>query len=340
MITSNKCANCGGELIFDVESQDLKCNHCSSLVNIEDKEKELEKKLLTPDSTITLSKTEYVQFLCNTCGRHHLSSSNTPLLRCPSCGDNNFTKSNKVEYTPDGIVSFKITKQTAINRLYSWLTKRPFAPNNLKKQARAGSLVGVYSPSFLYDFDCVTNYSGIGVNSYTNKDGKIRHTREHFSKSRKDNYRNYVESASSTISSNRLRSLGRFNVDKILCYSPEYLYGWIGEGVNTTLQQNSSEMQQDVAFDIKNSVRASLPYDSIENFSCNTTFSPIQYSYVYLPVYKGTYNYKEKKYNYYVNGENGKVTGSTPKSPWKIFFAVLGALAIIGGIIYLVVTNT
>ncbi len=336
-MTQNKCKNCGGELIFDVNSQDLVCNHCSSVVEIEGKEKTLEKKVLTDESTITLSKTEYQQYTCQTCGRQHLSASDTPLTRCPSCGDCNLEKTVKVDYLPDGLVSFKINKDTAVTKLYSWLKKRPFTPNNLKSQATADTLVGVYSPAFLYDFSTYTKYSGLGVKSRRDREGHVHTTRTRFSDSRQDNYKDYLESAGDSISSVKLKGIGPFSTDKVLCYSTEYLYGWIGEAVNCSLQENANLMRQDVSYAIKRQIEYSQPYDRIENFKCDTTFENMKYSYVYLPIYKGTYKYRQKKYTYYVNGESGKVTGKTPKSFWKIFFTALSIGAVVGTIAYFVI---
>lgn len=336
-MVQNKCKNCGGELIFDVGTQSLVCNHCSSVVEIEGKEKMLEKTPLTNESTIALSKTEYSQYTCQTCGRQHLSSSDTPLTRCPSCGDYNLTKTVKVDYVPDGLISFKINKETAITKLYSWLSKRHFTPNNLKSQATADTLVGVYSPAFSYDFDTFTKYSGIGVGTKRDRNGHTYTTRKNFSGTRNDNFKDYLESAGDSISSVKLRNIGPFSTNKVLCYSTEYLYGWIGEAINCTLQDNANTMKQDVNFSIKRKVELSQPYERIENFKCETTFENIKYNYLYLPIYKGTYKYKQKKYTYFVNGENGKVTGRTPKSFWKIFFTVLSIGAIVGAIVYLTV---
>jgi len=43
-IINNKCKNCAGELIFDIDSQELKCIQCSSMVDIPEKQALLEKK--------------------------------------------------------------------------------------------------------------------------------------------------------------------------------------------------------------------------------------------------------------------------------------------------------
>ena len=337
MTTSNKCKNCGGELIFVVETQDLKCNHCSSLVEIESKNKTLEKKVFTPSSTISTSKTKYTQFSCATCGRKHITTSDTSLSRCPFCGDStNLTKNVNIEYLPDGIIPFKVDKKNAISRLLVWIKKRKFAPNNLKHLARNESITGIYTPAYFYDFDCYTKYSGIGIKSYRSRNGEIRTTRQFFNSSRTDRYQDYIESAGNSISSDKLRSIGGYSKESILVYSMEYLYGWLGESVTDLIQTNVPKMKKTIEIKVAQDIRMSLPYDNIENFSASTIFSDIKYAYVYLPIWKGRYKYKSKEYSYYINGENGKVCGKAPKSFWKILGTTLLILGIVGTIIYII----
>ena len=60
-----------------------------------------------------------------------------------------------------------------------------------------------------------------------------------------------------------------------------------------------------------------------------------KYKYVLVPVYVGHYKYKNKLYNFYINGENGRITGKTPVSKLKVFWTVMLVLAIIAGIVAL-----
>ena len=58
------------------------------------------------------------------------------------------------------------------------------------------------------------------------------------------------------------------------------------------------------------------------------------FKHILLPVYVSSYRYNGKEYNFFVNGETGTVSGSRPYSFWKIFFAVLLGLIVIGVIVY------
>lgn len=340
MVMSNKCKNCSGELVFDAGEQKLKCTHCSSLFEIETENKKLQKKLFNEQSSIKSSRTKYTQFYCVSCGRKHITSSILEISRCPFCGDSrNLTKTLKIDYVPDGIIPFKINKQNALSRLVAWIKKQKFAPNNLKQLAKNDSIVGIYSPSYFYDFTCFSTYSGTGLKQHRDRSGRMYQSRHFFRNNRKDRYEDYIESAGPSISSEKLRSIGGYSQNNILVYRTEYLYGWLGEEVTDLIQSNVPNMKKTVSLNIAKDVRMSLPYNSVENFQISTSFSDIYYEYIYIPIWKGKYKYKNKEYPYFINGENGKVTGKAPKSFWKIFFTTLFILGIVGTFIYFVMTS-
>lgn len=334
-----QCKNCGGELNFDPDSGELKCKQCASIVDIPEENAITIKKPFSETSQIEKSKEEYTQYSCSTCGRKHIVPNNQSVLYCPSCGDaSGLTKSVNVEYLPDGIIPFKLNKEKALNSFKDWIKKRKFAPNNLKKLAKTESISGVYLPVYNYDLDCFTHYSGVGIREYHDKDGQIHRTRHPFNSSRTDKFVNYVDSANSSIQSPTLREIANFDYSKTYVYRSEFLYGWIGSDIDITLQQSCARVRQSSAQEIKSNIKRSLNYDRIENFVCNTTFSNIKYNYLYVPIWLNSYKYKNKIYNCYINGISGKVSGKAPKSFWKIFFTVLGFIAVIGGIVYLAAT--
>ena len=59
------------------------------------------------------------------------------------------------------------------------------------------------------------------------------------------------------------------------------------------------------------------------------THSNKKYSYLLLPIWICNYYFKEKLYNFFINGNTGKVTGKVPRSPFKIILFVLFILGII-----------
>ncbi len=65
------------------------------------------------------------------------------------------------------------------------------------------------------------------------------------------------------------------------------------------------------------------------------SFDDETFKHILLPVWMAAYKYNGKSYRFLVNGQTGEVQGERPYSIWKITFAVLLALILIGGALYL-----
>ena len=337
-MTNNKCNNCGGALVFDPNSGELKCTHCNSIVNIEETSVLNEKVVLdlVNEQPVERKKAEYTQFACSVCGRKHIATVDTEIDNCPSCGSANLQKTINVDVEPDGIIPFKLNQDKALESFVSWVKKRKFAPNNLKRMAKTKQLKGVYYPIYNFDVSTTSHYSGVGVKSHRGLDNKVHYTKHPFRDVANHNFTNFIESANSTIPSSNFREAGNFNYGEIYAYRTEFLYGWIATNVNIDLQQGRANMQSGVCHQVEKQIKSSLKYDSIEKFQCDTVFNQISYNYLYVPMWVNTYIYKDKTYSCYINGQTGKASGTAPKSFWKIFFTVLGVGLIFGAIAYLV----
>ena len=60
-----------------------------------------------------------------------------------------------------------------------------------------------------------------------------------------------------------------------------------------------------------------------------TTYSNITYKYLMLPVYISSFTYKDKVYQFMVNGQSGKVGGKSPVSALKVALTILIIVAVI-----------
>jgi len=75
-------------------------------------------------------------------------------------------------------------------------------------------------------------------------------------------------------------------------------------------------------------------YDRADVQSLSTKYSNVTYKHVLFPLWSSAFGYNGKTYDYAVNGETGKVSGSRPYSKIKIALAVLGVTAAIGAYIW------
>lgn len=330
-----KCESCGGEYQFDPSTQQLKCVNCDNLLDFEKEQRSIEKRPFSSSSTITTNKQQYAQYECQSCGAKHIFPIDNPPKQCPACADNNLKRTTNIEYTPDGIIPFKIDKNKALNNFLSWIKRQKFTPNKLKNYAIASGLHGVYLPIYTFDFKCNTEYSGIGIMHHRDKNGHIHSTRDPFHSTRVDYYKDKIVSGCD-FSSSTLQAIS--GPQKNVPFQIEYMYGYEASPVTNNLQTGAKAMKNDIAQSIATSIRFQSRYDYIENFSCNTEFLDMKYNYLYSPIYFGQYTYHGKPYDYYINGQTGKIKGKTPKSFWKIFFLTIGIVAM-GGLIAFLIFN-
>jgi hypothetical protein len=67
----------------------------------------------------------------------------------------------------------------------------------------------------------------------------------------------------------------------------------------------------------------------------NTEYDNITFKHLLLPVFVSAYKYKDKLYQFLVNGRTGEVQGQRPYSWIKITLAVILGLSIIALFIFL-----
>ena len=56
----------------------------------------------------------------------------------------------------------------------------------------------------------------------------------------------------------------------------------------------------------------------MDSLHFSTLYSKITYKYLLVPVWLSSFKYKEKLYQFVVNGQTGKVAGKAPTSVWKV----------------------
>ena len=336
-MAKTKCEGCGFYLEFDPKTQKLVCPHCSRSVEIFGVPFVKNKTEFTSTSAPIENKEFKNTFRCSACGANIETKHSKIVSVCPYCGSTNLeTVEDSMKYIPDAIIPFKVDKNKAVACYAEWIKKRHFAPNNLKKFARMDTLQGKYIPSWVFDTHVFTEYSGVGVNT-RRSNGKTYTSRYPFSGTKTTDYKNfYVNADPMRMPDIGFRKLGDFGFDANLkVFSTEYIMGFLTSNVSQDLQVSHLEAQKAMQSEIDQKIRSSKHYDRIEWYNSSHKFSDTKWMLAYLPVWVSKFVYRNKEYNFYVNGATGEVVGKSPKSFWKIFFVVLLVVAILAGIFYL-----
>lgn len=346
---NSKCESCGYTLSFDPISQALKCPQCGSVKSIVSKDLP-DKKEYNPQSKVEKNEQLSVRFECENCGAKTSASDRVNGV-CPYCGSTNVKQlDNSIEFKPDAILPFKISKDEAIEKYRSWLKSKKFVPSKLKSSTRLNKIEGIYFPCWDYDFNVNSKIDGVGINIHTrtvtstiNGQQVTRTetytTRHPFSGTRFDVFTDYLNEASPYLTSSEMRDLGRWTLEGLKVYSPEYLLGFMSSGFDTQLHDSFDMVTRQAKSEITDRAKMQFRYDNYEYINVKSTFNSIMWRYIYLPLWISSYAFNKKTYRFLVNGSTGKVSGKVPRSGWKIFGLVMGILAgvgiLAGGIMYL-----
>ena len=337
-----KCECCGAAVEFDPQTQSLKCSHCGSQVKIDFdnqiKERSFEELF---DCQQWTQGVKVIQ--CQNCGAKEVLDKNEISSSCPFCGSPSVLEVSELAgIKPDTAIPFKMSKQTATQKCLKWLKSRFFAPSQFKKDVKINLLKGCYLPT--WTFDCVTDvfYQGrLGkryTETYTVNGKTMTRTKMRYfnvSGSLHKNYNDIYVKGSEVVEEKYLQRIQPFDMNDYVKYDDKLLAGF--EANHYTIQPIDAWNQAEDM--IKNACRHEIVSrygaDEVVYLNMSLVHNQKSFKYLLLPVYISATNYKNKLYNQYVNGVNGKVSGKVPKSPLKIATAILLGVAAFAGLMLL-----
>jgi len=94
------------------------------------------------------------------------------------------------------------------------------------------------------------------------------------------------------------------------------------EGYEEARTRMDAVIARDVRFDIGG--------DAQRIHGIDTDVRDVTFKHILLPVWLAAYKYRGETYRFVVNGRTGRVQGERPWSAWKIAFAVLALLIVVG----------
>lgn len=340
-----KCASCGADMVFDPEKGKLFCPYCESTRDIEHTAAQARDYLSEKDKG-ELVEGENV-YKCPNCGGEVVMSDFQTANNCPFCGATNIViKENLPGLKPDSILPFLLSKDRAFEAGKKWVKKKLFAPSGLKKGLKAEKFKGVYMPSFAFDTDTYSSYSGILGKRKTRTvgSGKNRHVETYIQWFHVDgtidkSYEDILIESSSQITQKELDKLMPYDTRSIEAYKREYLAGFSAERYDTALDDSFTKAKNIIDADLKSDILSRYNADVVQSLNINTSYKDIKFNYSLLPNWIFVYKFKEKLYRFIVNGRNGKATGKTPLSPLRVSVAAVLGIALIALFVWLFLSN-
>ncbi len=348
---SFSCANCGANLRFIAGTSMMRCNYCSH-------------ETAVPESLMPVEENNYAQMLvslekaaqvveqvsidCQQCGAVIEKLDRQLALTCPYCDSPMVSKGKTSSHIQtDAVLPFAINAKQAIPIFKRWLKSLWFAPNALKKYAKhTQKLNGMYTPYWTYDSDTLSSYTGQRGEDYyvtvttTDHNGnrsfrRERRTRWYTACGRVNvDFNDVLILASTSLPEKYANALTPWDLDELKPYRDAYLSGYQAEHYQIGLRQGFDQAKNVMDEDIRNAIGRDIGGDRQRISTVHTRYDNIHYKSILLPVWVSAYRYKDKVYRFLINARTGEVQGERPWSYMKIAGAVLGIVALIGGVYY------
>jgi len=341
------CERCGGDLVFHIGVQKLRCEHCGFEKALEFepgrevKENDLEAAL----SGIARRRVEarpppagQQELRCEACGATVSFHGTLTSTKCAYCGEP--VQREKAHAAPeripvDGLLTFAVPAEQARAKLRDWVKGRWFAPTAFTKMGVDGKLEGVYLPFFTFDAMTATQYRGERGDRYTvavRVGNQTRHeTRIRWSPAAGAFQRFFDDvlvPAFRSLPAELLLKLEPWPLPSAVPFTEGALAGKLAHTYDLELPQGFQAARGRIEQALEADVRERIGGDSQRIHDLQTQYAGLTYKHLLLPVWLLAYRWHEKSYRVAINATTGEVHGERPWSAVKITFAVIaGALA-------------
>ena len=344
------CPSCGGPLKHNPETQMIDCEYCGSAFT-DEYFKELEEKENAKNGAAETEKAEedapkvdwtkegvvreellenQAGLFCQSCGAEVVCDGITLATECMYCGNPQIIKKNidKVK-RPDYVLPFYITKENAQKKLMDFYKGKLFLPKSFKDKNRVSKIAGMYVPFWLFSGkgDGGVSYAATKSHVYRSGDYRITET-EHYRIYREGSvaFNKVPVDASSKMQDNFMDGLEPYSYDKLKPFAEQYTAGFFAENFDVDVQTCGERSEARMIRSTKDTFKSSVTgYDTVIQSSSNLEVKDIQVDYALLPVWMLNTKYKDKMYQFAINGETGRVSGELPIDKIKrnlFFFAV------------------
>lgn len=322
-----ECPNCGGNLRFDIKSQQLGCVHCDAKYDpyAVSKEKDAEE-----DSY------ELTVFRCPQCYGEVYSTDNTIAGFCSFCGASTILTSRLVKGQKMGyLIPFQKTKEECKKEYAKMMRRAFFVPKELKDPKYIDSFRGIYMPYWIY-------YIRQGGKEPVQLTGFNSHRRGDYiitdyyrlDVGLEAYYKGISYDASSSFSDAISESLAPFNVKNMKQFAPTFLSGFYADtsDVDSSVYEDDARefaTQETENFLKKNEVmkRYTLQ-ESGSALEAKLNTDTVQIDTALLPVWFMSYRNQGRVAYAAVNGQTGKVVADMPVDIKK-YVGASGVLTVI-----------
>jgi predicted RNA-binding Zn-ribbon protein involved in translation (DUF1610 family) len=351
------CPECGGDLQWNAGKQALVCPYCGTVAPWKPgdatpgaiAELDLAQALAKADDGGRGYGDARREVQCQSCRAISVFEADRVADRCAFCGSPAIVpyEALKEAITPQSLLPFCIPDTQVRESIRRWYGTRWFAPNRLKRAALTDTLRGLYLPYWTFDAQVHAAWTAeSGTYYYTTervlRNGRyetqqVRHIRWEPASGELDHFfDDELVPGSEGAHADLLEKIAPFPTSTDLKpYAPEFVRGWTVERYQVDLRQAAELNMVDMERAVRELCAAQVPGDTHRNLEVQATYRGRTFKHVLMPVWLVSYTYGRRAFQVLVNGYTGAIAGQRPYSAIKITLAVIAALIVVLGYLWL-----
>jgi hypothetical protein len=324
------CVTCGADVRWDPGAQSLRCDYCGTTRDVtispqKIAERDIDQALREPHDLGWGAQRKAVH--CNRCGATTTFDPGVAASSCAFCGTASVVEAplDAKMVRPEGLLPFRIDRNSATGKFRQWLSSLWFRPNDLKGRAALTKLAGAYIP--FWTFDAATHsswtadagyyyYVSVRRGNQTVRERRVRWepaagTLELF-------FDDLPVPASRGLDGSMCKEIEPFPTADLVPYEPSFIAGFLAEEYAMGADEALALAKERMASEIRAACAREVPGDTHRNLEVQTRLSGIAYKNALLPIWVSVYEYGGKPFRFLVNGVTGKVSGQAPLSWVKV----------------------
>ena len=339
------CPSCGGNLQFDIKTQEVKCPFCGATYDkafLAQFDEDLQRKHVDEtnqeEAKAGFSDEEVKGmsvYTCDSCGGQIITGVNTSSTICPYCNSAVLVKSKiSGDLKPDIIIPFKLTKEDSSEAFKKYFKKKFFIPGAFKKENQIEKQNPLYVPYWIFGADAAgeANFKGDIVRTWSDGDYRYKEV-SHYRLWRSGSiaFDNIPVDGSRKMPDDLMESIEPFDANHHEAFLSGYLSGYSAERYDVSLSEcekrANTRMREGTVNALASTIGARYENVSVTGSDIET-FNEWS-KYALYPIWLLNVKWKENTYSFAVNGDTGIVAGKYPVSKGRVALTVI--LALIGG---------
>ena len=276
-------------------------------------------------------------YQCPSCGAEIVSDMNTAASFCYFCHNPVILK-GRIEgrYRPSKVLPFAFGKDKAVEYFNKWAKKKRYVPNDLISEKQIEKMTGLYVPFWVADAITNSRMDAIGETIRKWSSGNYEYTQVKEFQVVRDiivEYDGVPADGSKKIEDDLMESIEPFDYTKTKDFDMAFLSGFLADKFDVEKEAIYPRIHQRMFENNTAAIESSCGYDRLKGKHFMNNVQKLRWNYMLLPVWFMTFHYKDKIWEYAINGQTGKTIGNYPVDNGKLFllraaiFAATAALA-------------